>query len=106
MIAYRETAGLAKQLVEHSCKPQGIVPGQLKLYVRLATEIGLFRNFDAGPRAKTIQVQNVLDLGGDGNSPEPFAIPSPKLEKRASPVLCLRRSKTGTTVSSNCGSQI
>ena len=43
MIAYRETAGLAKQLVEHSCKPQGIVPGQLKLYVRLATEIGLFR---------------------------------------------------------------
>jgi putative transposase len=32
MIAYRETAGLAKQLVEHSCKQQGILPGQLQLH--------------------------------------------------------------------------
>jgi putative transposase len=32
MIAYRETSGLAKQLIEHSCKQQGIVPGQLQLH--------------------------------------------------------------------------
>ena len=32
MISYRETAGLAKQLIESSCKKQGIVPGQLTLH--------------------------------------------------------------------------
>lgn len=32
MIAHRETAGLARQLVEHSCRQQGIVPGQLSLH--------------------------------------------------------------------------
>src|SRR5438270_6475920 len=32
MIAYRETSGLAKQLIEYSCTQQGIVPGQLKLH--------------------------------------------------------------------------
>jgi putative transposase len=32
MIADRETASLAKQLIGHSCKQQGIVPGQLKLH--------------------------------------------------------------------------
>ncbi|MGZ3689637.1 MAG: IS3 family transposase [Bdellovibrionota bacterium] len=32
MIAYRETAGLAKQLIENSCEKQGITPGQLTLH--------------------------------------------------------------------------
>ena len=32
MISYRETAGLAKQLIESSCRKQGIVPGQLTLH--------------------------------------------------------------------------
>ena len=32
MIAYRETAGLAKQLIENSCEKQGIAPGQLTLH--------------------------------------------------------------------------
>jgi transposase InsO family protein len=32
MIAYRETAGLAKQLIEHSCEKQKIVPGQLTIH--------------------------------------------------------------------------
>jgi putative transposase len=32
MIAYRETAGLAKQLIEHSCLKQKITPGQLTIH--------------------------------------------------------------------------
>ena len=32
MIAYRETAALAKQLVEHSCRKQNIAPGQLTIH--------------------------------------------------------------------------
>ena len=32
MIAYRETAGLAKQLIGHSCKKQKILPGQLTIH--------------------------------------------------------------------------
>lgn len=32
MISYRETAGLAKQLIDHSCQKQGIAPGQLTLH--------------------------------------------------------------------------
>jgi len=32
MIAYRETAGLARQLVEHSCESQKILPGQLTVH--------------------------------------------------------------------------
>jgi putative transposase len=32
MIAYRETAGLASQLIEHSCEKQQIIPGQLTLH--------------------------------------------------------------------------
>jgi putative transposase len=32
MIAYRETAGLAKQLIEHSCLKQQIIPGQLTIH--------------------------------------------------------------------------
>jgi putative transposase len=32
MIAYRETAGLAKQLIEHSCLKQKIIPGQLTIH--------------------------------------------------------------------------
>lgn len=32
MIAYRETAALAKQLVEHSCRKQEIAPGQLTIH--------------------------------------------------------------------------
>ncbi len=32
MIAYRETAGLAKQLIEESCKKQKILPGQLTIH--------------------------------------------------------------------------
>ena len=32
MIACRETAGLAKQLIEHSCEKQKIVPGQLTIH--------------------------------------------------------------------------
>lgn len=32
MIAYRETAGLARQLVEHSCRKQSITPGQLTIH--------------------------------------------------------------------------
>jgi putative transposase len=32
MISYRETAGLAKQLIENSCQKQGILPGQLTLH--------------------------------------------------------------------------
>ena len=32
MIAYRETAGLAKQLIEHSCEKQQISPGQLTIH--------------------------------------------------------------------------
>ncbi len=33
MIAYRETASLAKQLIEHSCQKQKIVPGQLGIHM-------------------------------------------------------------------------
>ena len=32
MIAYRETAGLAKQLIEHSCEKQQIAAGQLTIH--------------------------------------------------------------------------
>jgi putative transposase len=32
MIAYRETAGLAKQLIERSCEQQKIIPGQLTIH--------------------------------------------------------------------------
>src|SRR5881409_1720266 len=32
MISYRETAGLAKQLIESSCEKQKIVPGQLTIH--------------------------------------------------------------------------
>jgi transposase InsO family protein len=32
MIAYRETAGLAKQLIEHACEKQNIAPGQLTIH--------------------------------------------------------------------------
>ena len=32
MLAYRETAGLAKQLIEHSCLKQKITPGQLTIH--------------------------------------------------------------------------
>lgn len=32
MIAYRETAALAKQLVEHSCRKQEIAPGQVTIH--------------------------------------------------------------------------
>ncbi len=32
MISYRETAGLAKQLIENSCEKQKIVPGQLTIH--------------------------------------------------------------------------
>jgi putative transposase len=32
MIAYRETAGLAQQLIEHSCEKQQISPGQLTIH--------------------------------------------------------------------------
>lgn len=32
MIAYRETAGLARQLIEHSCRKQNIAPGQLTIH--------------------------------------------------------------------------
>ena len=32
MVAYRETAGLARQLIEHSCRKQNIAPGQLTIH--------------------------------------------------------------------------
>src|SRR5438309_4460445 len=32
MISYRETAGLARQLIENSCEKQNIVPGQLTIH--------------------------------------------------------------------------
>jgi putative transposase len=32
MVAYRETDGLAKQLIENSCQKQGITRGQLTLH--------------------------------------------------------------------------
>jgi putative transposase len=32
MIAYRETAGLARQLIENSCQKQNILPGQLTIH--------------------------------------------------------------------------
>lgn len=32
MIAYRETAGLAQQLINHSCEKQQIPPGQLTIH--------------------------------------------------------------------------
>jgi transposase InsO family protein len=32
LIVYRETAGLAKQLIEHSCEKQQISPGQLTIH--------------------------------------------------------------------------